>query len=51
LEGKYFTREDQVITAVREIFDKIPLQTFQSVMDELHYQLREWIQLGEEYLL
>jgi transposase len=28
LEGKHFTREDQVIAAVREAFDKIPLQTF-----------------------
>jgi hypothetical protein len=28
LEGKHFTREDQVIAAVREVFDKIPLQTF-----------------------
>jgi hypothetical protein len=51
LEGKRFTREDQVITAVREVFDKIPLQTFQNVMDDLHYQLRRWIQLGGEYLL
>jgi hypothetical protein len=34
LEGKHFTREDQVIAAVREIFDKIPLQTFQTVMDD-----------------
>jgi hypothetical protein len=33
LEGKHFTREDQVIAAVREILDKIPSQTFQSVMD------------------
>jgi hypothetical protein len=28
LEGKHFTREDQVIAAVREVLDKIPLQTF-----------------------
>jgi histone-lysine N-methyltransferase SETMAR len=25
LEGKHFTREDQLIAAVREVFDKIPL--------------------------
>jgi hypothetical protein len=25
LEGKHFTREDRVIAAVREVFDKIPL--------------------------
>jgi hypothetical protein len=34
LEGKHFTREDQVITAVTELFDKIPFQTFQNVMDD-----------------
>jgi transposase len=34
LEGKHFTREDQVIAAVREVFDKIPLQTFPNVMDD-----------------
>jgi hypothetical protein len=34
LEGKHFTREDQMIAAVREFFDKIPLQTFQNVMDD-----------------
>jgi transposase len=34
LEGKHFTREDSVIAAVREVFDKIPLQTFQNVMDD-----------------
>jgi histone-lysine N-methyltransferase SETMAR len=28
LEGKYFTREDQVVAAVREVFDRIPVQTF-----------------------
>jgi hypothetical protein len=31
LEGKHFTREDDVIAAVRDVFDKIPLQTFQKV--------------------
>jgi hypothetical protein len=40
-----------VIAAVREVFDKIPLQTFQSVMDDLHYRLRKCIQLGGEYIL
>jgi hypothetical protein len=34
LEGKHFTREDQVIAGVRKVFDKIPLQTFQNVMDD-----------------
>jgi histone-lysine N-methyltransferase SETMAR len=34
LEGKHFTREDQVIAAVREVFGKIPLQTFHNVMDD-----------------
>jgi hypothetical protein len=34
LEGKHLTREDQVITADREVFEKIPLQTFQNVMDD-----------------
>jgi hypothetical protein len=46
LEGKYFTREDSVIAAVREVFDKIPLQTFQNVMDDWQYRLRKCIQLG-----
>jgi hypothetical protein len=40
LEGKHFTREDQVITAVREVFDKIPLQTFQNVIDDGQNRLR-----------
>jgi hypothetical protein len=51
LEGKYFTREDQVIAAVREVFDKIPLQTFQNVMDDWQHQLRRCIQLGGHYFL
>jgi hypothetical protein len=51
LEGKHLTREDQVIAAVREIFDKIPLQTFQNVIDDWQYRLRRCIQLGGEYLL
>jgi hypothetical protein len=51
LEGKYFTREDQMVAAVREVFDKIPLQTFQNVMDDWQYRLRKWIQLGGGYLL
>jgi hypothetical protein len=46
LEEKYFTREDQVIADVREDFEKIPLQTFQNVMDDWRYRLRRWIQLG-----
>jgi hypothetical protein len=37
LEGKHFTREDQVIAAVREAFDKILLQTFQNAMDDWQY--------------
>jgi hypothetical protein len=51
LEGKHFTREDQVIAAVMEVFNKIPLQTFQNVMDDLQYRLRRCIQLGGQYLL
>jgi hypothetical protein len=51
LEGKHFTREDQVITAVIEVFDKIPLQTFQNVKDDWQYRLRRYIRLEGEYLL
>jgi hypothetical protein len=51
LEEKHFTREDQGIAVVREVFDKIPLQTFQNVMDDWQYGLRMWIQLGGEYFL
>jgi hypothetical protein len=51
LEGKHFTREDQVITAVREVFDRIPLQTFQNVMNDRQYRLRRCIQLEREYFL
>jgi hypothetical protein len=40
LEGKHFTRKDQAIAAVREVFGKIPLHTFQNVMDDLQYRLR-----------
>jgi hypothetical protein len=43
--------EDQVIAAVREVFDKIPLQTFQNVIDDWQHGLRKCIQLGGEYLL
>jgi hypothetical protein len=50
LEGEHFTREDQVIAAVRTILDKIPLQTFQNVMDDWQNQLRRFIQVGGEYL-
>jgi hypothetical protein len=45
LEGKHFTREDQVIAAVSDVFDRIPLQTFQDVMDDWQYRLRKCIQL------
>jgi histone-lysine N-methyltransferase SETMAR len=34
LERKYFTREDEMIAAVMEVFDKIPLQTFQNVLND-----------------
>jgi histone-lysine N-methyltransferase SETMAR len=51
LEGKHLTREDSVIAAVREVFDKIPLQTFQNVMHDWQYRLRRCIQLRGEYLL
>jgi hypothetical protein len=51
LEGKNFTREDQVIASVREVFDKIPLQTFQNVMNDWQYRFRGCIQLGGERLL
>jgi hypothetical protein len=51
LEEKHLTREDQVIAAAREVFDKFPLQTFQDVMDDWQCRLRRCIQLGGEYLL
>jgi hypothetical protein len=51
LEGKHFTREDHVIAAVREVSDKIPLQTFQDVMDDWQYRLRRCVQLGGHYFL
>jgi hypothetical protein len=51
LEGKHFTREDEVIAAVMQVFDKIPLQTFQNVIDDWQCGLRRCIQLGGEYLL
>jgi hypothetical protein len=51
LEGKHFTREDQMIAAVREVFGTIPLQTFQNVMYDWQHRLRRCIQLGGEYLL
>jgi hypothetical protein len=51
LEGKHFTRGDQVIAPVREVFDKIPLQTFPNVMDDWQCQLRRYIQLGGDHLL
>jgi transposase len=51
LEGKHFTREDQVIAAVREVFDKIPLHTLQNVMNDRQYRLRQCIQLEADYLL
>jgi histone-lysine N-methyltransferase SETMAR len=50
LEGKHFTREDQVIAAVSNVLDKIPLQTFQNVMDDWECRSRTWIQLRGEYL-
>jgi histone-lysine N-methyltransferase SETMAR len=34
LEGKQFTREDRVISAVSEVFERILLQTLQIVMDD-----------------
>jgi transposase len=46
LEGKHFTREDQVAAGVRDVFDKIQLQMFQNVMDDWRYGLRRCIQLG-----
>jgi hypothetical protein len=51
LEEKHFTREDQMIAAVWDVFDKIPLQTFQDVIADWQYRLRRCIQLGVEYLL
>jgi hypothetical protein len=51
LEGNHLTREGQVIAAVMEAFDKIPLQTFQNAMDDWQYRLRRCIQLGGEYFL
>jgi hypothetical protein len=51
LEGNHFTREDQVIAAVKDPFDKIALQMFQNVMYDWQYRLRRCIQLGGEHLL
>jgi hypothetical protein len=51
LERKHFAREDQVIPAVREIFDKSPLPTFQNLMDDWQHRLRRCIQLGGRYFL
>jgi hypothetical protein len=51
LEGRHFTKEGHVITAVREVFDKIPLQTFQNVMDDWQCRLRRYIQFGGKYVL
>jgi histone-lysine N-methyltransferase SETMAR len=51
LEGKHFTREDQMIAAVRDVFDKIRLQTLQNVMDDWQSRLRRCIPLGREYPL
>jgi hypothetical protein len=51
LERKQFTREDQVISALREILDKILSQTFQNVMDDWQYGLRRCIQLEGKCLL
>jgi hypothetical protein len=51
LEGKHFAREDQVMAAVTEAFDKIPLHMFHNVMDHWHYRLTRCIQLGGKYLL
>jgi hypothetical protein len=46
LKEKHFTGEDRVIAAVREVFGKIPLHTFQGMMDDWQYRLRWCIQLG-----
>jgi hypothetical protein len=51
LEGKHFTREGQVTTAVMEAFDKTLLQTFQNVTGDWLYRLRRCIQLRGEYVL
>jgi hypothetical protein len=51
LEEKHFTREDEMIATVREVFYKIPLQMFQNVMDDCQYRWRRCIQLGGEFLL
>jgi hypothetical protein len=51
LERRHFAREDHVIAAVRDVFDTIPLQTFQNVMGDWQDRLRMCIQLEEEYYL
>jgi hypothetical protein len=50
LGGKHLTREDQVIAAVSDVFDKILLQTFQNVMNDWQYRLRRCAQLGGGHL-
>jgi hypothetical protein len=51
LEGKQFTGEVQVISAVREVFDKILLHTFKNAMNDWQYRLKRCIQLEGEHLL
>jgi hypothetical protein len=51
LGRKAFHQEDQVLAAVRGVFDKILFQTFQNVMDDWQYRLRRCIQLGGQYVL
>jgi hypothetical protein len=43
--GNRFTREDQMIIAVRKFFGKTPLQTFQNMMDDWQFRLRRYISL------
>jgi hypothetical protein len=51
LERKQFTTEDQGVSAVREISDKIPLPMFQNLTNDCQYRLRKRIQLSAEYLI
>jgi hypothetical protein len=51
LKRKHLTREDQMISAVGEVFDKILLQTFHNVMDDWQHRLRGCTQREGEYLL
>jgi hypothetical protein len=48
LEGKQFSIEAQVISAGRQILEKIPIEGLGQVMDESICRLTRCIELGRE---